>query len=673
MPSPKRGLRTFGAAVSALLLVTAVSAVAAVAGGPNQGQHEDPNLRTSHSATSVDGNGRHTVHVYAGPIHYRDAQGNWQPIDNTLVPDGSGDVTNAANSYRASLPGDASGPVQFTTGRGFVSFQLAGAHGGRVVEGTHATYAGALPGVDVAYAVANAGVKETLTLANASAPTSFDYSLSTTPDLTPRLNKSGGIDFVDPNNGATAFAFAPPSMIDAAGVSSDRVRFQLGHDGTTLTLRADKHWLADRSRVWPVVVDPSFIANGADRECFIRDGADAAASFCGGSSIDVGNDGTQASRTLLVWDLSSIVPSNATVQSATLGLYLQDEANGTPLNVGVHRVTTPWTVSTTWNEADTGFPWTSPGGDFAAAPDATTTVGGSTGVGATWNLTALVQGWVNGSVANDGLLLDGTGGTNVLHFATTSAPQTSEMPYLEVTYDTSPETTITSGPTGSTSSTSATFGFNSDTYGSTFECSLDNAAFAACTSPRAYTSLATGAHTFAVRAISPGGTADPSPANRSWTVTAGAPPPSNLLTNGSFEGSLAGWSGASSSLTLASDGKVGSGAARVARSSGSSFSILTSSKPVTSTAAGAAYTAGGWIRSDTPGRKVCLIVREWTTGGSLVGSRSSCLTSTRSWQQFAANRYVAARNAGTIDVTVTESGAATGDSFEVDGLTLTQG
>jgi hypothetical protein len=672
MPSPKRSLRTFGAAVSALVLVTAVSAVAAVAGGPNQGQHEDPNLRTSNSATSVDGNGRHTARVYAGPIHYRDAQGKWQPIDNTLVSAGSGGMTNAANSYRASLPDDVSEPVQFTTDRGSVSFQLAGAHGRRTVEGTQATYAGALPGVDVAYTVANAGVKETLTLANASAPTSFGYSLSTSPGLTPRLNKSGGIDFVDPN-GATAFVFAPPSMIDAAGVSSDRVRFQLGHDGTTLTLRADKRWLADRSRAWPVVVDPSFIANGADRECFIRDGADAASSFCGGSSIDVGNDGTLTSRTLLVWDLSSIVPPNAIVQSATLGLYLQDEANGTPLSVGVHRVTTPWTVSTNWNEADTGVPWTSTGGDFAAAPDATTTVGGSTGVGATWNLTALVQGWVNGSVVNDGMLLEGAGGTNVLHFATTSAPQTSQMPYLDVTYVTSPETTITSGPSGSTSSTSASFGFTSDTYGSTFECSLDNAAFAACTSPRAYSGLATGAHTFAVRAISPGGTADPSPATRDWTVTAGAPPPSNLLANGSFEGSLAGWSGASSSLTLASDGKVGSGAARVARTWGSSFSILTSSKPVTSTAAGAAYTAGGWIRSDTPGRKVCLIVREWTSGGSLVGSRSSCVTSTGDWQQFAANRYVAARNAGTIDVAVTESGAATGDSFEVDGLTLTQG
>ena len=38
-----------------------------------------------------------------------------------------------------------------------------------------------------------------------------------------------------------------------------------------------------------------------------------------------------------------------------------------------------------------------------------------------------------------------------------------------------------------------------------------------------------------------------------------------------------------------------------------------------------------------------------------------------------ANRYVAARSSGTLDVIVTESSALAGDSFEVDGLTLTQG
>ena len=649
MPWAGHGLRTFSGAVSAFTLLAAIAAVAAAPG-------------------NAAGAGQHHVRLYAAPFQYRDAGGALRAIDNTLVPDGSGNMTNAANSYRASLPADASAPVSFATSRGSVSFQLAGARGQRAVDGSHASYAGALPGVDVAYAVGNAGVKETLTLAGASAPASFDYALSVSPGLAPRLNRSGGIDFVD-GTGAVAFAFAPPSMVDAAGVVSNRIRFHLSHGGTQLTLAADRRWLAEPNRAWPVVVDPSFIANGADRECFIRDGADANSSFCGGSSIDVGNDGTQTSRTLLVWDLSSIVPSNAIVQSAALGLYVQDESTTTPLSVGVHHATTPWTVSATWNEADTGIAWGTPGGDFAAAPDATATVGGTTGVTATWDLTSLVQGWADGSVANDGMILEGSGGTNVLHFATTSAP-TSQMPYLDVTYDTTPETTITSGPGGSTSSTAASFAFTSDTYGSTFECSLDDTAFTACSSPQRYSALAVGTHTFAVRATSPGGTTDPSPATRSWTVTA---PPANLLANGSFEGSLAGWAGSGASLSLAADGVVGPGAARVARTSGSSFSIVASPRPVSSTTAGTAYTAGGWVRSDRPGRTVCLVVRELTPGGAIVGSRSSCATARSGWVQLAATRYVAARSGDALDFAVTESGATAGDSFEADGLTLTQG
>src|SRR4051794_6057218 len=631
MASPRRGLLTLGGIVSAIILLAAATAVAAAAGGPRDGRHEDPSLRTAHSSTFVDASGRRETRVYAAPVHYRDAAGAWQTIDNTLVATGSGAVTNAANSYQATLPADASSPVSFSTSRGSVSFQLAGAHAGRAVIGSHAAYAGALAGVDIAYDVANAGVKETLTLADASAPSAFNYALATSAGLTPKLNTSGGIDFLDAA-GSVAVAFAPPSMVDAAGVASNAVRFRLSHGGSELTLVADKHWLAARDRAWPVVVDPSYIANGADRECFIRDGADAATSFCGGGGIDVGTDGTQSSRTLLVWDLS-FLPSNTIVQSATLGLYVQGESTTAPLSVAVHRVTTPWTVSTTWSEADTGLPWAAPGGDFVAAPDATTTVGGATGVTAMWHLTNLVQQWVSGSTANDGMLLDGNGGTNVLDFATTSAPQTSQMPYLDVTYDTSPETTITSGPSGSTSATSATFKFTSDTYGSTFECSLDGAGFAACASPATY-AVGIGSHSFTVRATSPGGTTDPTPAARTWSVTAA---PANLLANGSFEGSLAGWTGSSASLSLASDGKVGTGAARVARTAGSSFSLVTATKPVTSTVAGTAYTAGGWARSDTPGHTVCLVVRESTSFGGTVSSRSTCVASTRGWQQVAAD------------------------------------
>jgi hypothetical protein len=80
-----------------------------------------------------------------------------------------------------------------------------------------------------------------------------------------------------------------------------------------------------------------------------------------------------------------------------------------------------------------------------------------------------------------------------------------------------PDTTITGGPTGSTTATTATFTFTSTQSPATFQCSLDNAAFTACTSPNTYSGFAKGTHTFQVRSIDAAGNVDPTPASRTWT------------------------------------------------------------------------------------------------------------------------------------------------------------
>ncbi len=89
---------------------------------------------------------------------------------------------------------------------------------------------------------------------------------------------------------------------------------------------------------------------------------------------------------------------------------------------------------------------------------------------------------------------------------------------------TAPETTISSGPSGTTTSTSASFGFGSSESGSSFQCSLDSGAWSSCASPKSYGSVAVGSHTFSVKATDGAGNADASPATRSWTVQAVQPP-----------------------------------------------------------------------------------------------------------------------------------------------------
>ena len=79
-----------------------------------------------------------------------------------------------------------------------------------------------------------------------------------------------------------------------------------------------------------------------------------------------------------------------------------------------------------------------------------------------------------------------------------------------------PVTTITASPANLTTATSASFSFGANKAGSTFQCKLDSASFAACTSPAAYSGLADGSHTFQVKATDTAG--NTGSASYSWTV-----------------------------------------------------------------------------------------------------------------------------------------------------------
>jgi uncharacterized delta-60 repeat protein len=90
-------------------------------------------------------------------------------------------------------------------------------------------------------------------------------------------------------------------------------------------------------------------------------------------------------------------------------------------------------------------------------------------------------------------------------------------PSYRWTVDTvAPHTTITSGPSGTLTSPTATFAFTSSKPGSSFQCKLDGAAFTPCISPMTYL-VAAGKHTFFVRAVDPAGNLDPAPPSRTFT------------------------------------------------------------------------------------------------------------------------------------------------------------
>jgi hypothetical protein len=81
-----------------------------------------------------------------------------------------------------------------------------------------------------------------------------------------------------------------------------------------------------------------------------------------------------------------------------------------------------------------------------------------------------------------------------------------------------PDTKITKGPKGKIDSHRAKFKFKSEPAGAKFECKLDRKPFKPCKSPKTYRNLSAGKHRFRVRAVTAGGTVDPTPAKRSFRV-----------------------------------------------------------------------------------------------------------------------------------------------------------
>jgi hypothetical protein len=95
---------------------------------------------------------------------------------------------------------------------------------------------------------------------------------------------------------------------------------------------------------------------------------------------------------------------------------------------------------------------------------------------------------------------------------------------ITVTRDsTPPQTAFSSSEPATTADPTGDFELGSSETSSTFQCSLDGAPFAACTSPYTTPPLADGPHELAVRATDAAGNSDATPVTHSWTVLTKVP------------------------------------------------------------------------------------------------------------------------------------------------------
>src|SRR5262245_15597272 len=167
------------------------------------------------------------------------------------------------------------------------------------------------------------------------------------------------------------------------------------------------------------------------------------------TSLVADREATDLQRVLVQFDLSAI-PANATINSATLSM--QATQIGGALNISVYEIQESWSEgvkdggvdAASWNERETGTPWTAAGGTFdstAVASINTNSVGQHS-----WDITSLVQAWVDGTKANNGVMIgspDGGGNRTVTYDSRETVGGTA--PVLVIDYTVNP---VNSAPAG---------------------------------------------------------------------------------------------------------------------------------------------------------------------------------------------------------------------------------
>jgi hypothetical protein len=151
-------------------------------------------------------------------------------------------------------------------------------------------------------------------------------------------------------------------------------------------------------------------------------------------------------RALLRFDLSTVIPSNGTIEDASLTLYPYNYGSqfisGTT-TITAYAISDVWaSTQATWINRQTSIPWTNPGGDYntiTAASDSVVLSDNNIPASVTFNLTAsVVQGWLSAPSSNYGVIFIASNETitadNYFTFYSTNNGTISLNPILTLHY-----------------------------------------------------------------------------------------------------------------------------------------------------------------------------------------------------------------------------------------------
>src|SRR6185369_5236979 len=263
-------------------------------------------------------------------------------------------------------------------------------------------FAGARDGADLELSAAATGLKESLVLRSAAAPTSWAFRL-TPGGLTASLDKSGQVVLAD--RAGKPVALIPRGwMEDASGAKSEGVSYRLEDEAGRQVLRVelDTTWLAAPERKFPVRVDPTVTEIAATTDDTYVSSATPSTSHSTDGVLRVGLAASGDEDRAYIHFPNNSTFANANILSAQVSLYnsaSHDACTAHPVSL--------YGVTASWNGTTMTWPGASTGNEVAQATFSHQS--GNSGCDAGWEtfsdsrLTALVQGWNDGTTANNGL------------------------------------------------------------------------------------------------------------------------------------------------------------------------------------------------------------------------------------------------------------------------------
>lgn len=381
------------------------------------------------------GYGRFQAVTYGNAVHRKDANGVWQDIDNRLYPakdnanlyataDGRTVVSANARSSEALVTLRENGyTIALTPVLTKTSGKLKAASAAqiqnhkenkidsdrtlsieeatKISNTTTVRYADVFSSVDIEYLLSGNDIKENIVVKAPQSEYIYTFVLKV-ENLTPELLSTGQILLKDSTTGEEEYFIPAPYMYDAEGERSYDVYYELSGEKGAYILRvvAEKKWINDEERTFPVVIDPTF-KRRISWDTYIS------------SSAPDQNYGKaeemwiSSGKIAFIRNQKPTIPDGATIDHAEMFLYyyFPSGVTGGTLTAGAYRVMRSWTEGDgtsglTWNIANpnsTSY--------ISSTQSSSVTFDGSAGASASapqlvsFDMTSLIKAWQDGSVS----------------------------------------------------------------------------------------------------------------------------------------------------------------------------------------------------------------------------------------------------------------------------------